>query len=180
LTSYEISPYRPLEDTSPLRDGRSTPAAPEINIKAPTFSGTDLEAVVVWIWCTETYFRNIRTPPEEYFSVAMFHIEGDANTFVYDLVYKNGQPSWDAFKTTMHQRYQKPSLRSDLGTNTTDLDECFKAGQKGHFRSDCPQNKQGKPSFRGRRGRLGGRRGRIGGKKGHEVAGREAWSGRRG
>ena len=93
----EIAPYRPPGDA------RIGPAAPKMTIKAPTFSGTDLEDVTVWIWRTEVYLRNIRTPPEDYFSVAMFQVEGDASTFLYDLVRKNnGQMlTWEAFKTSL-------------------------------------------------------------------------------
>ena len=45
----DIPPYRPPGDA------RSTPAVPKMSIKAPTFSGTDLEDVTVWIWRTEVY-----------------------------------------------------------------------------------------------------------------------------
>jgi len=87
-----------------------------MSIKAPTFSGTDLEDVTVWIWRTEVYLQNIRTPLEDYFAIAMFQGDGEASTFVYDLVRtNNGQMlSWDAFKASMRQRYEKPYIRSDL------------------------------------------------------------------
>ena len=46
----------------------------------------------------------------------MFQVEGEASTFVYDLVRKNNGKmlSWEAFKAFMRQHYEKPSIRSDL------------------------------------------------------------------
>ena len=62
---------------------------PKMSIKAPTFSGTKLDDVTVWIWRMEVYLGNIHTPPEDYFSFVMFQVEGDAGMFLHDLVRKN-------------------------------------------------------------------------------------------
>src|SRR5579859_2482847 len=110
LQPREIPPYRQPGDA------RAPTSSAKASIKAPKFAGTDLENITIWIWKMENYLRGTRTPLEEYFTTALSYLEGDADAFVYDLVLKNDgeNPSWDAFKVSMRQRYDKPSIRSDL------------------------------------------------------------------
>jgi hypothetical protein len=115
-TQRETTPYRDIPPYRPSGDARNTTAALKPSYKAPTFAGTDLEDVTVWIWLTELYFRNIRTPPDDYFNFAMFHLEGDTCTFIFDLVRKNNGLllSWETFKAAIRQRYEKPAICSDI------------------------------------------------------------------
>ena len=86
-----------------------------MNIKAPIFSGTDLERVTNWIWKMEIYLRASRVPAEEYFYNAVFALTGDADNFIYSLVLKKGSDlTWDEFKAAMIERYDKTAVHADI------------------------------------------------------------------
>ena len=106
----EIPPYRPSGDA------RIATAAPKTNIRPPTFAGRELENFSSWVWKMESYLRTIRVPPDDYFGTAMFYLVEEADAFVYDLVRRNNGKNlaWDTFKSEMRERYERPTIRSDL------------------------------------------------------------------
>jgi hypothetical protein len=63
--ALEATPYRDVPHYRPSGDARNTTISSKPGYKAPTFAGTDIEDVTVWIWLTELYFRNIRTHPDD-------------------------------------------------------------------------------------------------------------------
>jgi hypothetical protein len=106
----EIPPFRPPGDA------RVTMSAPKTSHKPHNFYGTPLESLSEWIWKMEYYLRAVRTPAEEYFGTAIFYLSGSAGRFAYSLVQRNGgrPPSWEAFKHSMRERYERGKARSDL------------------------------------------------------------------
>src|SRR5947209_512895 len=106
----EIPPYRPS------RDARIATAAPKTNIRPPTFAGHEPENFSSWVWKIESYLRTIHIPLEDYFGTAMFYLVEEADAFVYNLVCRNNGKNlaWDTFKSEMRERYERPTIRSDL------------------------------------------------------------------
>src|SRR5256886_14571447 len=106
----EMPPYRPSGDAC------ISTAAQKTNIRPPTFAGRELENFSSWVWKIESYLRTIRIPPDDYFGTAMFYLVEEADAFVYDLVHRNNGKNlaWDTFKSEMRERYERPTIRSDL------------------------------------------------------------------
>jgi hypothetical protein len=86
------------------------------SIKAPKFSGTDLERVKHWFWKTEAFLRTTRVPPNDWFATTMFALEGHAEDFVFNLIEKkHGHPlEWREFREAMYERYDRTAIRADL------------------------------------------------------------------
>jgi hypothetical protein len=86
------------------------------SIKAPKFSGTDIERVKHWFWKTEAFLRTTRVPPNDWFATTMFALEGDAEDFVFNLIEKKHGHllEWREFREAMYERYDRTAIRADL------------------------------------------------------------------
>src|SRR6202020_2062732 len=97
LSRDEDGPPQRPEQMQPLLNGASISKTPPI--KVPVFSGKDTENVRFWLYKLEHLFDVYRVHPRDRFGQSLFHLSGDAETFAYYLLTRNGERSisWSDF-----------------------------------------------------------------------------------
>ena len=85
-------------------------------IKVPVFSGKDTENVRFWLYKLEHLFDVYRVHPRDRFGQSLFHLSGDAETFAYYLLTRNGERSigWSDFKHALLNKYDRTAVHNDI------------------------------------------------------------------
>ena len=100
----------PAPENTPSTVGR-------LNIRAPTFAGTDLEQIENWQWKMEAYLETNEVPYKNWFTTAIFHLSGDAENFAFNLARQKKNVrrlEWTEFIEEMTARYDKTEIRADI------------------------------------------------------------------
>jgi len=111
------TPFRYSATPAPRNTpGNMPPTVGRLNIKAPTFAGTDLERVTNWKWKTEAYLQTNRVPYDDWFATAIFSLTGDAENFAFTLTEKKNESrlDWKEFIDEMLKRYDRTAIRTDI------------------------------------------------------------------
>lgn len=79
----------------------------------PTYDGS--EDPLIWLHRCEKFFTNQRTPNQEKVGLAVFHMVGEAQLWVYQLEQEEPNLIWGVFKDYCTLRFGRPMKSNPLG-----------------------------------------------------------------